>query len=249
MTTRIAEPPRSKHALIAAALSTDIQAGKYKIGDLLPSEAELAISHGVSRHTVRIALQSLHHLGLVVSHQGVGTKVHKNRLTSRYQHSFNSVADLLQYASSTKPKLIDSEEFKVTAAQAEQFGCKPGERWWRMRTLRFPPSGTTPMAYTEIHIPLALSAVIADAVKGKQPVFALIEKRFHLTPIEVRQDIAATSLTREEAELLGVPRNGPGLEIIRRYIGKGERVLEVARSVHPGKSFKYSMHVQLQNSG
>src|SRR5471032_2072703 len=97
-TSGIDEPQRSKHALVAAALSTQIQSGKYRVGDLLPSEPELSAAFGVSRHTVRVALGRLQSLGLVVSHQGIGTQVHHNKILSRYNYSFNSASDLLQYA-------------------------------------------------------------------------------------------------------------------------------------------------------
>ena len=39
---------------------------------------------------------------------------------------------------------------------AAQFGCKPGERWWRICKVRSEPSGRSVVARSEIHIPLAL---------------------------------------------------------------------------------------------
>ena len=247
MNTRVSEPPRSKHALIAEALSSDIQGGKYKVGDLLPSEAELGAAFGVSRHTVRVALRTLNSLGLVISQQGVGTQVHKDQLASRYCHAFNSASDLLQYATSTKPRLIDTLQIVVDPEQSEYLGCKPGEHWWRIRTLRFAASGGAPVAYSEIHIPLAFGAVLADISKSKQPIFALIEERFHESIVEIRQDICAITMSNDETGHLKMPRKAPGLEITRRYIGKSGRVLEAARSVHPSRSFKYSMDVQLNH--
>jgi GntR family transcriptional regulator len=245
--TRISEPPRSKHALIAEALSGDIQGGKYKVGDLLPSEAELGAAFGVSRHTVRIALRTLHSLGLVTSQQGVGTQVHKDQLAARYSHAFNSASDLLQYATSTRPRLIDIVQIVVDSGQSEYLGCKTGEHWWRVRTLRFAASGDAPVAYSEIHIPLAFGAVLADIAKSTQPIFALIEERFHESMVEIRQDICAVTMSNEEARHLNMPRKAPGLEITRRYVGKSGRVLEAARSVHPSGSFKYTMDVQLKH--
>lgn len=246
MNTRISEPPRSKHALIAEALSSDIQGGRYKVGDLLPSEAELGAAFGVSRHTVRIALRTLHSLGLVISQQGVGTLVNKDQLTSRYSHAFNSASDLLQYATSTKPRVIDTTQIVVDPERSDYLGCRPGEHWWRIRTLRFAATGLAPVAYSEIHIPLAFGAVLADIPKSKHPIFALIEQRFHESIVEIRQDICAITVNNVEADYLEVPRKAPGLEITRRYIGKNGRTLEAARSVHPSGSFKYSMDVQLQ---
>lgn len=247
MNTRFSEPPRSKHALIAEALSNDIQSGKYKVGDQLPSEAEIGAAFGVSRHTVRIALRTLHSLGLVISQQGVGTQVHKDRIVSRYSHAFNSASDLLQYATSTKRRVIDTMQIVVDKEQSEYLGCKCGEHWWRIRNLRFASTGNIPVAYSEILIPLALGAVLEDMAKSKQPIFALIEQRFHESMVEIRQEISAITMSNDEADHLNMPHKAPGLEITRRYIGKSGRLLEVSRSVHPSGSFKYSMDVQLQH--
>ena len=239
---------RSKHSLLADALSSEITGGKYKVGDLLPSEPQLSLRFGVSRHTVRAALRTLHQLGLVSSQQGVGTQVQETQLVSRYSHSFNSAEDLLQYATTTPVRVLDREEVVVDAAMAAQFGCKAGEHWWRVRTVRQDPSGRAVVAYSEIHIPLAFGAVLAETKKSRQPIFALIERRFGETIVEIQQDIACIARMKpEEAAHLQVPPKSPGMEITRRYIGRNGRVLEVARSVHPSDVFKYSTRVQLRH--
>lgn len=244
----MAEASLTKHGLVAQALSSEIRGGKYKVGDRLPSEPQLSERFGVSRHTVRAALRTLNQQGLVSTQQGIGTQVQETRLVSRYSHSFSSAEDLLQYATTTRVQVIDRKEIAVSAAMAVQFGCKPGEHWWRIRTVRSEPSGRSVVAYSEIHIPLAFGAVLDEIAKSRQPIFALIEKRFHETIVEIRQDIAVISkMQPDEAACLKVPRGSPGMEITRRYIGRNGRVLEVARSVHPSEVFKYSMRVQLHH--
>ena len=239
-------PRSTKHGLIADALSHEITGGKYKVGDWLPSEPELSLHFGVSRHTVRAALRSLQDLGLVASQQGVGTQVKEARPVARYSHAFGSAQDLLQYATTTRVRVIDRAQVVVDAEMAAQFGCKPGERWWRIRTVRSEPSGRLVVAYSEIHIPLAFGAVLDDTVHSKQPIFSLIEQRFGETIAEIQQDISCLSrLTADEAAHLKVPAHSPGMQITRRYLSKGGRMLEVARSVHPSELFKYAMRVQL----
>jgi DNA-binding GntR family transcriptional regulator len=105
------------------------------------------------------------------------------------------------------------------------------------------------MAYSEIYVPLAFGAVVSEIESSREPIFALIEKRFNERVDEVQQDIAAIALTAEEATHLGQKPNVPGLEITRRYFGRGRRPFEVARSVHPRDSFKYSMRVKLGHRG
>ncbi len=60
---------------IALSLTSDIAEGRYKTGDQLPTEAQLASQHGVNRHTVRRALSDLAEQGLVHSRRGAGVFV------------------------------------------------------------------------------------------------------------------------------------------------------------------------------
>ena len=48
---------------------------EYRAGDMIPSERELSERYGLSRTTVRLALQELERLGLVVRQHGRGTFV------------------------------------------------------------------------------------------------------------------------------------------------------------------------------
>ena len=237
----------TKHVLLTDALSNDIRDGKYKIGDRLPSEPELCVRFGVSRHTVRAALRGLHETGLVTSRQGVGTTVKQTRSASTYTQGSSSAQELLQYATTTRLKILDHSEIAVDAEQAAEFGCMPGEHWWRIRTVRQDLSGRMIVAYSEIHIPLVFGSVLKGVARNKQPIFAQIESRFGQTITEIEQEISCIeAVPAEVAAHLKIKAGSAAMQIVRRYKGNGERLLEVSRSVHPPAAFKYSMHVQLR---
>src|SRR4051794_34097626 len=56
-------------------LRGQIESGRWAVGNRIPTEAELAASTGTSRNTVREAVQSLVHAGLLERRQGSGTYV------------------------------------------------------------------------------------------------------------------------------------------------------------------------------
>ncbi|MFN3613984.1 MAG: phosphonate metabolism transcriptional regulator PhnF [Rubrimonas sp.] len=60
---------------IHAALRDEIEAGAFKIGDRLPTEAQLSERFSVNRHTVRRALAELTAHGLIVTRRGSGAYV------------------------------------------------------------------------------------------------------------------------------------------------------------------------------
>ena len=60
-------------------LRQDILTGKYKNGDLLPSENVLAATFGITRVTVRQALEKLVKEGYILKQQGKGSIVQSER--------------------------------------------------------------------------------------------------------------------------------------------------------------------------
>jgi len=75
LTSHIIMPAARLSEVVAADLETRILEGSLKPGDRLPSERELAVELGVSRPSLRGALQSLVAKGLLVTRHGGGTFV------------------------------------------------------------------------------------------------------------------------------------------------------------------------------
>ena len=76
---------------IADTIERKIRNEEYKIGDKLPPEPQLVEMFGVSRNTVREAVQSLIHSGLLESRQGDGTYViAKERLQVEFFNAMNA---------------------------------------------------------------------------------------------------------------------------------------------------------------
>jgi DNA-binding FadR family transcriptional regulator len=69
------EPRRRLYEEVAATLAQEIADGRYKVGDRLPSERDLAATMGVSRPTLREAVIALEVDGLVEVRTGSGVYV------------------------------------------------------------------------------------------------------------------------------------------------------------------------------
>jgi GntR family transcriptional regulator of arabinose operon len=68
---------KTKHRRVFEHVLADIESGRFKDGDRLPSEAELVKQFGSSRPTVARALRDLQNLGMVDRKVGSGTYVRK----------------------------------------------------------------------------------------------------------------------------------------------------------------------------
>ena len=67
---------------IADSIAAEIESGRYRPGDRLPTERDLALQFGVSRPTLREALIALEILGLIEAKHGHGILVTDNRAKS-----------------------------------------------------------------------------------------------------------------------------------------------------------------------
>lgn len=89
-----AGPIRSpKYVQIAELLLAQIEKGRFKPGELLPSESELADALPASLGTIQKALNHLASRGIVVREQGKGTFVLRARTPDRYLRHFRFLGE------------------------------------------------------------------------------------------------------------------------------------------------------------
>lgn len=104
---------------IAADLEQRILEGTWNVGDRLPAERELSAQLGVSRASLREAIQKLVSRGLLISRQGGGTFV-----TDRLEAGFvDPWEELLQKHESVREDLLEFRELleaKAAACAAER---------------------------------------------------------------------------------------------------------------------------------
>jgi GntR family transcriptional regulator len=229
---------------LAQSLGDGIASGRYSVGTLLPTEAELGQTFGVSRYTVRQAIQHLRHQGLVSARKGVGTRVEARRRKSSYTHAFHSLTELLQYASQTQLEVSHQDILNVQGAAAELLGCRPGKRWLHVTGVRYPARGGKPICLSEIFIDAAYKEISGEIGRARTAICAIIERRFGETVVEVEQQIEGTVLSGEEAQRLDAREDTPALRITRRYFVTGRRLIELSISLHPADRFSYAMTIK-----
>ncbi|HEX7682747.1 MAG TPA: FadR/GntR family transcriptional regulator [Trinickia sp.] len=113
---------RDLHGRVAYMLATAILRGDYAPGALLPREAELMQSFGVSRTVLREALRTLTSKGLVESRPKVGTKV-------RRRSAWNLLdADLLEWYSQVAPPVAFALKLQEMREMVEPYAAELAAR-------------------------------------------------------------------------------------------------------------------------
>jgi GntR family transcriptional regulator len=229
---------------LAQTIGERIASGAYPVGGLLPTEAELGLAFGVSRYTVRQAIQHLRNQGLVSARKGVGTRVQATATEPTYTQSMRSLAELLQYATETRLDVIRVEEVIARGALAEALGCRPKKPWIRVAGVRHGAHGEPPHCFNEVFIDERYRSIADESESLRTAIWSLIESRFGETIVEVDQEIEATLLDAELAGLLYAETGSPALKFTRRYYVTGRRLVELSVSVHPADRFSYSMTIR-----
>ncbi len=104
---------------VSDSLRDMIASGELKVGDRLPSEADLAASYGVNRMTVRMALQKLSVLGLVETRVGEGSFITQTSVDSILREippsafSQASMDEVLQFR-----RMLELESIKLAISRA-----------------------------------------------------------------------------------------------------------------------------------
>jgi GntR family transcriptional regulator len=200
--------------------------------DALPAEREFADEMGVSRITVRKALDGLVAEGLLTRRQGAGTFV-----ASRVEKSFSKLSsfteDMISRGRVPHSAWLSRSEGLVTPEESLTLGLSPGAPVYRFHRIRY--ADGAPMA-------LEYSTLAAFALPGPEfleaSLYEALEKTGH-RPARALQRLRAVLFTEEQAELLAVQPRDPGLLIERRGFLKDGRAVEVTQSYYRGDAYDF----------
>lgn len=226
---------------IAHRVRARISAGEYPVGALLPTEMELARIFGVSRQTVRQALQHLRTEGLLSAKKGVGTRVESLQSSSDYRYSLQSLTDIFQYATETEFEIRDREEITVEGHLASELGCRPGRKWIRLTGLRRAIGVREPLCALQVLVDARYAGAVKNLEIVQTPIFTRIEQQYGETITEIHQQLEASLIGEDRAAELAVEAGSAALRVTRRFFATGRRLIEVSISLHPAKRFSYAV--------
>ena len=224
---------KPKYTLIADQLMREIETGHYPVGSLLPTESALMLAYGVSRHTVRSAVQDLRTRGVVSSRQGMGSVVTEPGGRPAFVETIQSVDALIAYGQDTRRELIGSRTIEADEVLAGWFDCRPGrllaEAQMRRTTVG---SERHTIAVVTLWIDAVLEPVIESLNRLQKSAAEIIRERFGYETRSVVQTVEAGALETESAAVLGAEDGDPALIVRRAYSTSAQSApFLIARSV------------------
>lgn len=223
---------------LAQQLEAAIEQGRLAPGSLLGNEIELAGRLGLSRPTVRQAIQSLVDKGLLVRRRGVGTQVVHSQV--RRPLELSSLYDDLE-AAGQRPgtrvlrRLVEPATGQVAAA----LGIPEGTEVVLIERLRL--AHGEPVAQLRNHLPTGLLD-LDGGVLEETGLYRLL-RTSGITLHSARQTIGARAATGWEGELLAEPEGAPLLTMERTTYDDTGRAVEFG--AHLYRASRYSFDFQL----
>lgn len=215
----------------------EIDAGRWKPDDQLPTEQELMARFQVSKITVRQALQELAHDGYIRREQGRGTFVQRAPLEHGPRELTSFTDEMRRRGQPSTSEVLDQGAIDAPADVAATLGMSSGEPVFRLRRLRL--ADGEPMGLQTAYIPLASVPGIEEIdFAPSVSLYELLSSRYTLYPARARETHVAVLISTSEGELLRVPAGSPGLAAERvTYLASG-RPLEYVQSVMRGDRYK-----------
>lgn len=232
-----------RYVQLTKTLLEKIAQGHYPVGELLPKEAQLCETYGVSRTTVREALRIMSEQGVVDKLHGIGTVVKSTELRRNFVVSVNS-ADSMQYGMQTQVRLVDRTTVSAQGPLKSLLGDEQGNTWFRIRAVRWPVEDPShPIAFMEVYIPEKYADVAQQEVLSDLPFHQRIAKKYRIPVVDIEQEIMAVTMSGEVAEYLNSPKGQVALLVNRRILGPGGELIQASVNTHPSDRFSYRFYM------
>jgi GntR family transcriptional regulator len=214
------------------ALRQAIENGAIAPDDALPPERDLAEMLGVSRITVRKAIDELAEEGLLVRKQGSGTFV-TNRVEKNFAKLTSFSEDMRARGREPRSVWLTKAAGTVTPEESLTLRSSPGTPVFRFHRIRY--ADDAPMA-------IEYATVLANCLPSVEAVESSLYEALEQTgnrPVRALQRLRAVLFTAEQAKLLKAQERDAGLMVARVGYLKDGRAVEFSQSYYRGDIYDF----------
>jgi len=196
---------------VRAALRRRIEGGEWQAGERIPTEPDLMREFGVSRGTVRQAVDALVRHGLLLREQGRGTFVRRPAVAAGVGDFFHFLEDLRLRGFAIELRLIRRGVVPADATVAGLLALDAGTPLVVIRRLVLLDG--EPFRLDDYHVAYERFAGLLEEDVERNYVATLLETRYGVRLSKQQKWIEPVALDAEAAALLRVPAGEPALRI------------------------------------
>lgn len=233
--------PIPLHAQIEKFLRKLITDKKYIDGrNFLPKEESLSKKLGVSRNTIRQAINKLVYEGLIERKKGVGSKVIQKKITTRLDNWISFTKEMKNQGIDVVNYLIDISLIDVDDAVLKALSIPKYQKIWCLKKIRGSKDAKYLYSISYFHPRIGIS----DKDNFKIPLYDLLEKKHDTIVTISKEKLRAIKAGKDIAVLLDSDKNDPILKRERVVYDPGNRPIEYNIVYYKTEYFTYDIDIK-----
>jgi DNA-binding GntR family transcriptional regulator len=221
---------------VAQHLEQMIESGELPMGTRLENETDLADQLGLSRPTMRRAIEYLVGRGLLVRKRGIGTQVVHTKVTREVELT-SLYDDLAKTRRAPSTRVVSFGTEAAPDALAVKLGIPAGTQMYVFERLRY--ADAEPLALMRNHVPAHLLRLSAADLEA-QGLYNLLRAN-GVTMRIAKQAIGARAATAAQARALGERRGAPLLTMERSAYDDHGRAVEHGQHLYRASRYSFDL--------
>jgi GntR family transcriptional regulator len=205
------------------------------VGEAIPSERQLSAELGVSRLTLRAALDELAREGYVVRRRGSGTFVGEPKIAQELTMT-SFTEDMRRRGMEPGSRTLSLETVPAGARLGRFLHVSPSEPIVVAKRLRLADRET--MAIETLHVREALVPGLTRRDLEGRSFYELLRERYGIVIAGGAQTIEPTVTNEEESAALGVPLHSPAFLFERVTHSERNEIVEFVHSIYRGDRYR-----------
>lgn len=231
---------------IADRLRGELAGGVYRTGEQLPTENELAGQLGVSRPTIRQALEVLTKEGLLVRVKGSGTFAAEPKVVHGSTSFISGYREECRKKCRTlRTKVLHLEIEEPEERVSEALRLKPGRKVTRLTRVRHLENvnGNAPVVYTTVYVPLDLFPDMCRLDFTDASFYEALDRQ-GLSVARASRRLEVVMPPAGTAEELGIGPFEPAVFIASTGYTKLGQAVEYSESYYPASRSSFQIEIR-----
>ncbi len=185
----------AKYQRVEQTLLARIQDGTYPEGSLIPKETALIAEFGVSRPTIRQAIQQLVDQGFLEKKRKRGTLVRQTKRAQEFTHVLQSYdQEMAAKGIATKIQVLVCRQKTASLEVQTALGLEPEAQVYELMRLRF--ANGAPVVLVTSYLPVAPLPGLIEVDFTKQSLYAELDARgLRITNVQRKLKVQAADET------------------------------------------------------
>ena len=207
-----------------------------KENDKLDSEREICIKYGVSRTTVRQALDELKNSKYIYKVQGKGNFIASRVVEQELIKVSSFTEDMKKCGKNPTSKLLNFEITEANSKIAKKLQIETSELIFKISRIRI--ADDIPMIYEITYLPYERFVGMTKEMMEKNSLYEILKNSFSAKITSAEEVIESVLINKLESVYLGIPQGQAGLKF-ERITYEHMKIIEYTITIARGDKFKY----------